>query len=171
MGINWLETILKFIEHFYFFRVIEADEMGVHMIFGRWVRVLSPGIRFRFPCVDRMRTTNIKEQIINLPNQSVGEKAFSLTIRYDIEDVQKALLNVQDYDSSLQNLAMEIASNYMSKNTECSCLQLQSNIYDELTTEAEEWGINIINVGITDFAKHRVLRLMCHDKPLSALAE
>lgn len=165
---TWFDKILEFLKEFWPFSTIDQNEMGVRLRCGKFRGVLKPGLYWRWWLVDEIYASEVVEQVVNLPNQSVGTLAFSLTIRYEIEDIKKAILEVQDFDIAIQNVAMSIAGETVAHRQDISLADLQSTILNELSGEAEEWGINIMDVGITDFAKHKVLRLMCHDVPLSS---
>lgn len=146
--------------------------MGVHLSGGKYKRTLSPGFWWKWPLYDSILTIAIKDQVINLPNQSVATKdnkalAVSGVIRYRVIDPRLTLLEVQAYDPSLQNLAMGVIANYVAlmPRSECTYDNICGEVLEEITEEAEKWGIDILDFKLTDLVEHRAIRLITADMP------
>lgn len=155
------------------YAIINPDERGVFMRGGRYRRNLSPGFYFKWPIYDEVKIIPVKEQVINLPNQSVTTKdgkqlALSGAIRYEVDGPSRALLNVLDYDTSLQNLAMSVLASFVSRvNADrCDYDTLCKEVLEELQSEAENWGLEVMDFWLTDFVEHKVYRIMTHDTPI-----
>ena len=117
---NILTRLFDFLLNMPPFGIVYPDEGGIFLRGGKYKRTLSAGFYWKWPFYDRIRKTNIKDQVINLPNQSITTidrkiLALSGTVRYEIEDAKKAILDVLDYDSSLQNLAMSLIAEYTTR--------------------------------------------------------
>ena len=155
------------------FAIVNQNESGVHLRGGLYKRTLKPGFHPKWPIYDEIQTVQVVEQIVNLPNQSVTTKdgkplAISGAIRYEVADAKKALLEVCDYDLLLQNLAMATLGSYISRMNfkDCGYDMLCKEVLDELSNEAENWGLDVMNFWVTDLAEHKVFRIMTHDSPV-----
>ncbi len=158
--INWLLNLS-------FFSIIFEDEAGVFLRGGRYTRTLDAGFYWKWPLYDNIEKTTITEQTIDLPNQSVETAdgvpmAVSGTLRYTIVDAKKALLEVRDYDESLQNIGLKSIAGYIARTNRPDLIfsQLEKEVSDELKLEADDWGLDIIEFNLTDLVKHRIYRLM-----------
>lgn len=159
------------------YAVIEPNEGGVFLRGGKYKKTLACGWYWKYPIYDTVRTLDITTQVINLPNQSITTKdghcaAASGAIEYSISDVRKALLCIQDFDISLQNLAMGTIAHYLNRKIYADCTDiggLESEVLKALRRKVEDWGLYITKFWITDFAEHKVYRIMTHDTPVSLL--
>lgn len=155
------------------FRVIWPDQQGIWLRGGKYLRTVTGGFYWKWPIYDEIPFIRVKEQVINLPNQSVSSKdgtiyAASGAIKYEVRDGRRALLEVVDYDTSLQNLAMGVIGEYIcgSRSEECRPVDICREVQDALEVDAEKWGLEILDFWLTDFAEHKVYRIMSHDIPI-----
>jgi regulator of protease activity HflC (stomatin/prohibitin superfamily) len=109
-----------------------------------------------------VETIDVKEQVIDLPNQILKTAdgitiGISGAISYEIVDVKKLYLNVQDHEESMQVQAlMEIADYVGTANfdqDELSNEELERQVLPVVTEKAAKWGINVLDVGITHLAE------------------
>ena len=153
-----IEAILNFLASLCFFTVVNPDEAGVHLRGGRIHRTIGEGFHWQYPLVDEIQTIPTSEQAIDLPTQTLTTKdgktvTVSGTIRYEVVCPEKTLFNVSDYDESLQTLSMEVIGIELPlKNHQEVSVALREGVRNRLEGKASEWGINIIEVGITDNA-------------------
>lgn len=144
------------------FAIVRENEGGVFLRCGKYKRTLDPGMYWTWPFIDEVQVLDITTQVINLPNQSVGKMAISGAIEYFVENPRKALLEVQNFDVSLQNLAMAAIADCITKNQD----SLAEDVYDLLDKRVDKYGLAITNFWITDLAEHKVYRIMSHDTPI-----
>ncbi len=109
---------------------IEEPERGVMLRFGKYVKNLEPGMYWQWPIIEEVYKANIRPQTINLPSQSIStldriDVVVSGEIVYTIGDIKKALLDVQDYDESLQNFSMGRICRYINNQNYDCCLPLE----------------------------------------------
>ena len=155
------------------FATVFPYERGVFLRMGKYKKTLKPGLYFCFPVIDEVQKLDVTPQVINLPNQSVTTKddkilAVSGAVEYSIHDVRKALLEVQNFDASLQNLSMGVIGNYAKQRTYGDCIKLdgfEQEVIEGIRNRASEWGLKVTRFWITDLAKHHVYRLMTQDTP------
>lgn len=161
------------------FGTIFPNEKGVFLRMGRYKRSLEPGLYFCFPIIDEIQKLDVTPQVINLPNQSVTTKdskalAISGTVEYSISNPRKALLEVQNFDASLQNLSMGVIANYVKGRSYQDCIKLnglEQEIVKEIKNKACEWGLEVTTFWVTDLAEHKVYRLMTQDTPTAVIPE
>ncbi len=51
--------------------IIEQWNQGVHLRFGKYLRVVQPGLRFKIPVIDTIVETAVITQSVNLPAQTL----------------------------------------------------------------------------------------------------
>ena len=169
--IQLIEKLVSFLPRIAF---VYPNEGGVFLRLGRYKKTICSGWYFLLPYIDQVDKLDITTQVINLPNQSIITKdsqvvAVSGAIEYSINDARKALLCIQDYDISLQNLAMGTIAHYLNRKDYVECTDiggLEAEVLKALRKRVQDWGLYITKFWITDFAKHKVYRLMLKDVPL-----
>lgn len=137
-------------------------QSGVRMRFGKYTKTLEPGVHWRLPWVHGIIACNCKERIVDIPSQVINGTAIETTIRYEITDPAKALLEVDDYETSISNFTMGLIGERLLLDTEYEPTpsELRKEILEDLRLEAEGWGINVIDLKFATFAKARVFRLL-----------
>ena len=158
------------------FKIIFQNEGGILMRGGKYKKTLGPGFHWKWPVYDYIQKECVTEQIVNLPNQSLmtidgRTLALSGTIKYQITDVRKALLEVLDYDVSLQNFAMSALGEYVSLSTDLKYSEICEEVRENISIEATDWGIEVLGFWLTDYAEHKVYRIMTLDVPTAILDE
>ena len=111
---------------------------------------------------------NISPQVVDLRPQSAMTSdsidiAISGGIKYKVSDSRKALLDVQDYDKSMQTMALGIICEFISshKFADLSDLsELKESILSGIREEAAGMGLKIMKVYITDIGKTTNVRMM-----------
>lgn len=157
--------------------LVYPNEMGVKFFCGRFSKTVEEGLYFLLPLVEDIKKIVVATQIINLPNQSLQSNgktiAVSGAIEYHIESPFKALCNVLNYDTSLQNLAMSVIANslYNSLEVDINATDLQNKVYDIIEQKASQWGLCITNFWITDLCEHKVYRIMTTDMPTACIID
>ena len=128
------------------FTIIDPNEAGIKLSCGKYVGDKEPGLHWYWPVISDVRSVNVTTQEINLDNQLIDGVGVSGVIWYVIFNVHDALLNVQDYDKALPDAAMGILSAHINE----PLSELRECVMHELNEKAEEWGIKVTDVTITD---------------------
>jgi len=84
-------------------------------------------------------------------------------IQYSISNAQKAILHIQDFDKSLEALALGIILEFASKRTleECENIDLlKKEILQGIKAAAGDWGLRIQKIYITDLGEAKNFRLL-----------
>ena len=94
-----IDLVVTFIHDILPFKIVDQWEQGVHLRFGKYYRVVYPGLRWKIPFFDNIWLTPVITQTVHLSPQTVtseDDRSVVLTsiVRYHIHDVQKFLLGV-----------------------------------------------------------------------------
>eukprot|EP00158_Paraphelidium_tribonemae_P000325 Partr_v1_DN21397_c0_g1_i1_m5036 putative stomatin-like protein len=144
-------TIVKF---------VPQQEAWIVERFGKFHRVLEPGLNFLWPIVEEIRyVKGLKEVAIQVPSQTaITEDNVTLSIDgvlyYRVRDPYKAAYGVQDHEFAISQLAQTTMRAEIGRLTLDRTLaertRLNTNIVDSINHAAEEWGIQCLRYEIRD---------------------
>lgn len=161
-----LAKLLELLLNAGFITIVQPDQVAVLVRFGRFKRSLAGGFYWKWPLLDTVRKTPCKDQSIDLKNQHVQSQqgityAISGYILYRVIDAQKDILEVHDYDVSLPRYVMhEIASAVSIPDNEPRMRDIEQIVSESISDQAEHWGLDILEFGLTDFSRAKVIRLV-----------
>jgi regulator of protease activity HflC (stomatin/prohibitin superfamily) len=165
---TWIDAILSRIAELWPFVRVNTYQRGVRFRAGRNPTELAPGIHFAVWWFDDVHVVDVAEQPINLPTQTVTTRddvpvTFSANVTYEIADVVQMYTSVQDFEDSINAIAMIHLAQRVRDWTWVELVEgqkeLERSLKGTLTTRADRWGIKIIAVGFTDMVRARVHRL------------
>jgi regulator of protease activity HflC (stomatin/prohibitin superfamily) len=144
------------------FVVVRDYERAVRFTMGKSEPQLDPGFHWLIPGVQQYEILGVAEDVMDLPEQSITTTdgvsvTLSANIIYRIVDAQLAHIAVQDFEQSLTRAAM----NHIARKTREWTYQelsegqkdLERSLKNTMTTRVEKWGVEIVDVGITDLVK------------------
>ncbi|MFD4910820.1 slipin family protein [Kitasatospora purpeofusca] len=143
-------------------RVVQQFQQGVVFRFGR-VRdeVRGPGLVALMPVADKLRRVNVQIVTLPIPAQE-GITRDNVTVRVDavvyfrVEDPVKAIINVQDYNFAISQVAQTSLRSIIGKSELDDLLANREPINQGLElmidSPALGWGIEIDRVEIKDVA-------------------
>lgn len=162
-----IELFKQFFEELRFWQLVSPWESSIRVRFGKYTKQCSPGIHFKIPVFDEYHSFNVVPRVVNLPHQSLktadGKNlALSGALAYYVSDAEKALVEVDDFETSLVNLAMGLLADFVANHpaTECTHDAIQTAVADSLSDAAEAWGIDITHVYLVDLADVKTFRLL-----------
>lgn len=148
-------------------RFVHEGERGVKLRFGKALRdnagqprVFEPGFTLLIPFVDTLRRRHVRQQTRHFPYQRIKLKdglIFNVEaiILFRVKDVYRALFEVDDMDTTVDDIGMTIVRDEISNRTH-SELEQNGAISDKLLQQikpfAEQIGIEVIRFGLTDCA-------------------
>lgn len=165
---EWLTNILETLRNIFprTFTVF-PDEEGIRIFLGIKVKLLKPGWYVYWPIIQHVEKISVTPQAVDLRPQSVhtiDEKdvVISGAILYRISDACKAILNVQDYDRSLQVLALGVIAEFTSKHklADLKISDLRKIILTGVREEAAGFGLKVLRIHITDLGCAKNLRVL-----------
>jgi regulator of protease activity HflC (stomatin/prohibitin superfamily) len=149
--------------------VVRQGHVGVAVLFGKYNRILRPGLNFRIPFVERVfRSISLQNRSAELEFQAItSDQAnvnFKALIIYGVADgqeetVMKAAFKFIDERSFMQSLIRSIEGSirsYVAVKRQCEILALRGEIVDEVNSHIEEelqdWGFHLVNLQINDIS-------------------
>lgn len=158
--------------------VIKQGHVGVAVLFGKFSRVLQPGLNFRIPFFERVfRSLSLQLRSAELEFTAItGDQAnvnFKALIIYTVADgstetIIKATFKFIDERSFMQSLIRSIEGSirsFVALKKQCEILALRREIIDEVNSyiehELQDWGFHLVALQINDISfDEAILRSM-----------
>jgi len=140
-------------------RIIYEYKRALKFRFGRYVGLLNPGFRWIIPLVDRVQIVDIRIITINIDKQEVMTKDnvpchINGVLFFKIIDATKAILEVEDFDFAISQMAQASLRDVCGKVELDTILSKREEIGQNIKTIVEQetaiWGIAIQDVKIKD---------------------
>jgi len=166
---EWLKELFdRLLSIFPRIYIVAPYEAGIRITFGNRYKTKQAGWYIIWPLIQRFVWMEIQTQVVDLRTQSIRTKdgydiVVSGAIQYSIKDVEKAIINVQDVDKSIETLCLGVILEFVKNKTleECqNVVALKDEILRGLRDASKGWGLKIEKVYITDLGKTRNLRLL-----------
>lgn len=150
------------------FRTVYSFQQGVKFRFGRDIRLLHPGMYWHWNLVETIMVNDTTEEVVDTDIQTCTTAdgvsvCLSASIRYRKYSLRMMWNNVQDFDSSLGNLAEGIIATALREWNYEDALEAIPDLEEEITkslrTQVSRWGVELKDCKITNFAKARTIRL------------
>jgi len=162
-----IDVLLEWWNHVLPFIIFRDYEQAVLLRFGRFSRVLLPGIHFKIPFFDEVLDQHFVVTTLSLDAQSLytldkQNIVVKGVIKYKIADVKTFLLEVYDAQDALSDMAQSIIKNVIMSMTmeECTDSELDNTLTKKVRVEARKWGVDVQQVTLTDLAPIRSYRLI-----------
>ena len=138
-------------------RIIRPYQRGIIERLGKYKATVDPGLHIIIPLVDKMRTVDMREQVVDVPPQEVITSdnvvvSVDAVVYYEPSDPQRLVYNVANFllavtklaQTNLRNLVgdMDLDSALTSRDTINTDLRL---ILDDAT---DKWGVRVVRVEI-----------------------
>ncbi len=140
-------------------RIIYEYKRALKFRFGKYITLLNPGFRWIIPLVDKVQIVDIRVITINIDKQEVMTKDnvpchINGVLFFKIEDATKAVLEVEDFDFAISQMAQASLRDVCGKVELDTILSKREEIGQNIKTivekETETWGISIQDVKIKD---------------------
>lgn len=141
------------------FAIISAEERGVVFRFGKVIREMGPGLNTKIPFIDRVERVNMWITTLTLEDQALITKdSVSITVRaaafYRITDATMSLVNVEDVQSTINQLAQATMRRVIGAHDLTEILEHGQTIIDAIKTQLEagvsDLGLDIEKVELLD---------------------
>jgi regulator of protease activity HflC (stomatin/prohibitin superfamily) len=147
--------------------IIRDYEEAVLLRFGKFEKLLKPGIHFKIPLFDEVIEQHVVVTTLSLDAQSLYTKdkqniVVKGLIKYKIADVKTFLLEVYDAQDALSDMSQSIIKNVIMSMTleECTDIELDNTLTKKVRVESRKWGVEVQQVTLTDIAPIRSIRLI-----------
>ncbi|HII69925.1 TPA: slipin family protein [Methanopyrus kandleri] len=140
-------------------RIVNQYERGVLLRLGRYIGTREPGLNFIVPFIDKMIKVDLRVVTQNIPAQEVITKdnvpiKVDAVIYYRVVDPVSAVLNVEDYEEAVFNLAQTTLRSVLGEVDLDDILakreELSERIREIIDEKTEGWGIHVTGVEIRD---------------------
>jgi regulator of protease activity HflC (stomatin/prohibitin superfamily) len=154
------------------FRVIYEYKRALKFRFGKYVNILSPGLRWIIPFIEKIQTVDIRVITTNIPSQEVMTQdnvpvKINGVLFFKILDPQKAVLQVENFSFAISQLAQASLRDVCGR-AELDVIlskreEIGRNIKIIVSEETNNWGISITDVKIKDIElPENMKRSMAH---------
>lgn len=148
--------------------VIDQYEQGVVLRFGKFKRVINPGLRFMWPFgIEECKYETVVRQTSYLDPQSLTtQDGKNVTVAgiviFTITNIRKYLLEIDDGEADMTNIVYGIISDCV-ETTQLAKLtgrRFCDRVFQEAKQECDEYcGVNVLALKWSDKATARNLRL------------
>ena len=136
-------------------KILRPVEVGIVEFLGRYSKTAGAGFNWIIPFLSKMYRINITERRVDIDPQSIITKdklnaVVDGVVYYRVEEAQKAIYNVNNFESSVPSLAKTTLRAVIGKMTltEANENRDQINLEVEkiLSKEVTKWGIDVVRV-------------------------
>ncbi len=136
-------------------RIVYEYKRAVMFRFGKFIKVLKPGFRWVIPVIETTQFVDIRVITINIASQEIMTKdnvpsRIDGVLFYKIIDTQKAVLEVEQYNFAISQLAQASLRDVCGKAELDTILskreEMGENIRKIVENETKDWGIIISDV-------------------------
>jgi len=166
-----IDFILEIIEQLIPLKILKDYQQGVLFRFGRFHKIVNPGVQFKIPFFDDIEVYPVVFTTITLPPQSIVTKdGINVVIRgqikYKISNIRIFAVDVYDAIDALSDMTGGVIYEIIRTKTwqESYTSDLSSIITKLAKVESKKWGIHVEKVTITDYSKTPSLRLFNGEK-------
>jgi regulator of protease activity HflC (stomatin/prohibitin superfamily) len=137
--------------------------------FGRFEGMLGPGIVFSIPILHQTRRVETRTEVLDIPRQTNITKDnasididFLVYMRVDINQAERAVLEVEDYRSAVVGLATTtlraVVGDIDLDDVLSQRERINESIRVKLDSETSRWGIKVTNVEIREIDPPREIQ-------------
>ena len=146
------------------FVIVEQWNGSVQLRFGKFIKVLYPGIHFKLPFFDSIIECPVITQSVNLPSQTLttlDDESIVLKsiIRYKVSNIQTYLLSVMHANDVLIDTTQGIIRDVVERTTWNDLVDVNETITNEVKEYVVRWGIEVEAVTITDLGIVKSFRI------------
>jgi regulator of protease activity HflC (stomatin/prohibitin superfamily) len=150
-------------------RVVFEYKRALKFRFGKYIKILQPGLRWIIPIVETVQFVDIRVITINILSQEVMTEdnvpcSIDGVLFFKINDPEKAVLEVEEYSFAITQLAQAALRDVCGKVELDTILsnreEMGKNIREIVENETKEWGIDINDVKIKDIQLPENMRRM-----------
>ena len=159
-----VDLLVIFIMDILPFVIVEQWNGAVQLRFGKFIKVLYPGIHFKIPFFDSIIECPVITQSVNLPSQTLttlDDESIVLKsiIRYKVSNIQTYLLGVMHANDVLIDTTQGMIRDVVELTTWEDLVDVNETITDKVKEYVVRWGIEVEAVTITDLGIVKSFRI------------
>ncbi len=138
-------------------RIVRPYQKGVVEQLGRYKETVDPGLRIIKPVLERLRTVDMREQVIDVPPQEVITEdnvavSVDAVIYFEPTDPQRLLYNISNFILAVTKLAQTNLRNVigeMSLDEAFTSRERVNGALRQILDDAtDKWGVRVVRVEI-----------------------
>jgi len=138
---------------------IDQYEQGLMFTLGKFSGVKEPGWRIVIPIIQKLQKVDIRVKAVDVPDQEVITRDnipvnINAVVYYKVVDVEKAILEVENFFYAVSQLAQTSMRNSVGEKTLDELLQKRAEIAEQIKLELDEktdpWGIDVQALELKD---------------------
>ena len=150
-------VLLLFIGALKSFRIVRPYQRGVIERLGRYHTTAEPGLRIIIPVLDRLILVDMREQVVEVPQQEVITSDNVVVTVYAVvyneaTDAQRLLYNVANFELAVTKLAQTNLRNLIGDlaldEALTSSIKINTHLRDILDDATDGWGVRVVRVEI-----------------------
>lgn len=159
VGIALIAIVLAFVVVYVAMgvRIVRPYQKGVIEQLGRYKETVNPGLRIIKPVLERLRTVDMREQVIDVPPQEVITEdnvavSVDAVIYFEPTDPQRLLYNVNNFILAITKLAQTNLRNVIGEmsldEAFTSRERVNAALRQILDDATDKWGVRVVRVEI-----------------------
>lgn len=138
---------------------INEYERGIKFTLGKYSKMLNPGWNIILPIIQSYSKVDIRTKAVDVPEQEAISKdnvsvKINAVIYYKIFDASKAILQVENYDYAVEQLAQTTMRNIVGSVSLDELLSEREKVSEKICAiidkASDDWGIKVENVELKD---------------------
>lgn len=138
---------------------IDQYEKGLLFTLGKFTGEKQPGWRIVIPIIQKLQKVDIRVKAVDVPDQEVITRDnipvnINAVVYYKVVDVEKAVLEVENFFYAVSQLAQTSMRNSVGEKTLDELLQKRAEIAEqiklELDAKTDPWGIDVQALELKD---------------------
>ena len=139
--------------------IVDAYEKKALTVFGKYQRLLDPGINLVVPFISRTYAFDMRTETMDVPQQEAITRDNSpvtadAVVYIKVMDAEKAFLQVDDYRRAVSNLAQTtlraVLGDMELDDTLSKRSEINNRIRRELDAPTDEWGVRVESVEVRE---------------------
>jgi erythrocyte band 7 integral membrane protein len=149
------------------YQLIQEGTLGIFLKFGRFEKIVKPGIYYVNPLTSTLIPVNVQLQVLTVRGQSIMTKDnveinIESVVYYKIVDVYKATFGVMFIRQAVDELTHTTLRDALGRMTLQECIEhrnsLAEKVRETIAKPTYEWGIQIDNMVIREINLNDKLR-------------
>jgi len=145
--------------------IIDQTEMGIVKRLGMCNRVVSPGLRWKWPIIEEEESETVVVTTLNLTSQTLttfDDKSIviSAIVTYSINDIKKYLLNMYDCEEVIADITMGVIQTKVSEINYVDLFEVEKTVLPAVRNKLKDYGIKVKMVTFIDLGAVRSIRLI-----------
>lgn len=140
-------------------RQVNQWQRGVRFTFGVFTSIANPGWRIVIPIFQNIKMVDVRLKTVDVPSQDAITKdnvsaKINAVIYYQVTDAAKAIIDIQDIDYAVLQLAQTTMRNVAGSVTLDELLAERQKISDQIESIIDQatqgWGVDVASVELKD---------------------